>query len=88
MSRLEKLINKAKNYGSYVMHGIIVEIHSNNFALISGCARLVDYKSDRIVIDLGTMTLEIEGMDLEPESLVNGQMAVKGCIAAVKYEIH
>ena len=62
-----------------------VEIHSNKFALITGCRKLKEYSATRIVLSFKKMSLEIEGEGLEPDSLINGEMAVTGTIKGVKF---
>ncbi|MBR6918209.1 MAG: YabP/YqfC family sporulation protein [Clostridia bacterium] len=85
MSKFKKLINKAKYAASCVTYGEMIELHSDRLALISGCRRLCDYKKEKIVLELKNMNVEFVGEDLEPESLINGEMAIKGIIREVKY---
>lgn len=63
-----------------------VEIHSNRYALISGCKKLTEYSDSKITIVMRGMTLTVTGEYLEPESLINGKMAIKGIIKEVRYE--
>ena len=62
-----------------------IEIHSDSLALISGCRTITEYSKEFLKLKLGNLTVIIEGEELEPESLINGQMAVSGIIKGVKY---
>lgn len=62
-----------------------IEIHSNIYMLISGCRKLTEYSDSRVTMTLGRLALVVEGEGLEPESLINGQMAIRGIIKGVRY---
>ena len=85
-NRIKKLITKAKDSAMGLLSDDTLEIHSNKIALISGSRKLKEYKDDRIVLEFRSMILIIEGDCLVPESLINGQMSVKGKISALRYE--
>ena len=82
---IARLARKMKYASSGVFSDAVVEIRSNTLALIGGCVRLTEYSRERIALEFRDMKLEITGRDLEPESLLNGQKAVKGSICEVRY---
>ena len=86
MSKLRKLTARLKAATDEISTDEEIEIHSNRLALISGCRRLTEYNKNSITLEMKDMTVIISGEDLEPESLINGKMAIRGFIAEVKYE--
>ncbi len=84
-NKLSSIIYKTKSIASGMFTDDQVEIISNRYALISGCKKLTEYSSEKIALSFRDMKIEIKGKDLEPESLLNGQMAVKGLIHEVIY---
>ena len=63
-----------------------IEIHSNTHAIITGCRKLTEYGKTRVVLRFRDYDIVITGEDLEPEGLINGQMALSGFITGVTYE--
>ena len=78
-------IKRAKYLAETVLSDDMIEIRSNSYALISGCRKLTEYSKERIALSFRKMNVVITGEDLEPESLINGQMALKGLIREVIY---
>ena len=76
---------RAKFLASNMFSDDQIEIHSNNYALITGCKKLTEYSKEKVTLSFRKMKMEITGEDLEPESLINGQMALKGHILEVRY---
>ncbi len=64
----------------------MIEIHYDRLALITGCRRITEYSDSRLRLQFKNRSAIIEGTCLVPESLVNGQMAVKGNISRVVFE--
>ena len=83
---IKRFIKKFKDVSADLISDEEIEIHSNRFALISGCKKLTEYSENRITLSMRDMTLTVTGEDLEPESLINGKMAIKGIIKEVRYE--
>jgi len=46
---------------------------------------LSEYNENKITLEMHKMTLVIVGERLEPESLINGQMALRGIIKGVSF---
>ncbi len=82
---LSKLFDRAKRLSTELFGDDLIEIRSNNCALISGCRKMTDYNSNKVSMSFKNMRVEITGEGLEPESLLNGQMALKGVIKEVRY---
>jgi len=83
--KLSNLVNRFESIMSDMTSDVQIEIHSNRLMLISGCRKLTEYNTNNVKLLFKKMSLEIEGKDLVPESLINGQMAVRGIIEAVRY---
>ena len=86
MPKIRRITKRLKSVCDEVLSDDEIEIHSNSLALISGCRRLTEYTKHKITLTMKDMTVTISGEDLEPESLINGRMAVRGFICEVKYE--
>jgi len=84
-SRIRDILSKAKAslYGTF--SDVSIELYSNTTAFVTGCTRLKEYSHERISLDFKRISVVIEGEYLEPESLINGQMAIKGIIREVRY---
>ena len=85
-SGLSKLLGGIKLKTNEYFTTDAIEIHSNTSAIITGCRKLTEYGKTRIVLRFREYDLVISGEGLEPEGLINGQMAVKGFITGVTYE--
>ncbi len=77
---------KIKDVSCELLSDAEVEIHSDRFALISGCRKLTEYSEERITLEMKDMTLTVIGEYLEPQSLINGKMEINGVIKEVRYE--
>ncbi len=84
-TKLKDVMKSAKDLASDVFSDDLIEITSNRYAIIGGCVRLTEYNGSVIRISFRDMTVEFLGEDLEPESLINGQMALRGVIREVRY---
>ena len=78
-------MKRAKDLATDIMSDDQMEIHSNRLALITGCKKLTEYSREKVSLSFKNMDVEITGEELEPESLINGQMALRGIIRGVKY---
>ena len=87
-SKFTGLLNKAKYLASDLTYDDQIEIHSNRYVLITGCRKLTEYSKEKVSLSFKDMDVEITGYELEPESLLNGQMALKGVIRGVNYVDH
>ncbi len=83
---LKGFLKKIKDASSSLITEDEVEIFSNRYALISGCRKLTEYSDSKITLSMSGMTLTVVGECLEPESLINGRMAIRGIIKEVLYE--
>ena len=82
---ISDIIREIKNTGDEFVSDDMIEIHSDKLALISGCVRITEYSSEKLSLSFRNKTVTLYGSRLEPESLINGQMAVKGTIRGVTY---
>jgi len=78
-------VKRAKDLATDIMSDDQMEIHSNRLALITGCKKLTEYSREKVSLSFKNMDVEITGEELEPESLINGQMALRGIIRGVTY---
>lgn len=78
-------MKRAKDLATDIMSDDQMEIHSNRLALITGCKKLTEYSREKVSLSFKNMDVEITGEELEPESLINGQMALRGIIRGVTY---
>ena len=62
-----------------------IELHSNRFALISGCKKITEYSDEYLSMVFDDFSVSVSGRDLVPECLINGQMSLRGEINEVKY---
>ena len=83
--RIRGIVKRAKDLATDIMSDDQMEIHSNRLALITGCKKLTEYSREKVSLSFKNMDVEITGEELEPESLINGQMALRGIIRGVKY---
>ena len=84
-NKIPALFNKARSLASDLMRDDQIEIHSNNFALITGCRKLTEYNKNKVALSFRNMDVEITGNELEADSLLNGQMSLTGSICEVRY---
>ena len=78
-------LKRIKNIANDIFSDDSIEIYSGTYALVSGCKKLKEYTKEKIVLSFKNSELMICGNDLEPESLINGQISVRGEIKEVKY---
>ncbi len=83
--RIRGIVKRAKDLATDIMSDDQMEIHSNRLALITGCKKLTEYSREKVSLSFKNMDVEITGEELEPESLINGQMALRGIIRGVTY---
>ncbi len=83
--RIRGIVKRAKDLATDIMSDDQIEIHSNRLALITGCKKLTEYSREKVSLSFKNMDVEITGEELEPESLINGQMALRGIIRGVTY---
>ena len=86
--KLRGIVKRAKDLAVSISSDDEIEIHSNRLALITGCKKLTEYSREKVSLSFGKMDVEITGEELEPESLINGQMALRGIIRGVTYIDH
>ena len=86
--KLRGIVKRAKDLAVSISSDDEIEIHSNRLALITGCKKLTEYSREKLSLSFGKMDVEITGEELEPESLINGQMALRGIIRGVTYIDH
>ena len=82
---LSDVFNRVKHMALDMFSDDQIEIHSNTYALITGCKKLTEYNREKVSLSFRDKRVEITGADLEAESLINGQMALKGTIRGVNY---
>ncbi|MBQ7669513.1 MAG: YabP/YqfC family sporulation protein [Clostridia bacterium] len=80
-----RLVKRIKNIANDIFSDDTIEIYSGAYALVSGCKKLKEYTKEKIVLSFKNSELMISGNDLEPESLINGQISIQGEIKEVKY---
>ena len=80
-----KIRDGAKRIKKDLTSDEMIEIHSNTLALISGCRKISEYTDEHLTLIFKNFTLSITGRDLVPESLINGQMSLRGEIVEVRY---
>lgn len=78
-------IKRIKNIANDIFSDDSIEIYSGTYALVSGCKKLKEYTREKIVLSFKDADLILLGRDLEPESLINGQISIQGEIKEVKY---
>lgn len=64
-----------------------VRIIDRSIAVIEGCKGLVDYRQDRVTMDLGEHTVTFYGSDLVLETLCKGSMNITGIISSAAFDI-
>lgn len=63
-----------------------IEIISDRSLTVNGCRKIVEYGKESIVLRLRGVTVSVSGEDLRPESLINGEIAVRGKIKRVELD--
>ena len=86
--KMRGIVKRAKDLTINITSDDQIEIHSNRLALITGCKKLTEYSREKVSLSFKNMNVEITGEELEPESLINGQMALRGIIRGVTYIDH
>lgn len=63
----------------------LIELYSNNRAVVFDCRCVIDYSDEEIVLDLGSVRLKITGKKLTVDSFVFGQTDIKGQICRLEF---
>lgn len=83
--RQSGILKSLKRISNDIFSDDTVEIHSGSLVYVTGCKKLKEYSKDQIKLSFKKYELVIEGEDLEPESLINGQISVRGTIKGVSF---
>ena len=82
---INKVISAIRKAGDEILIDDMIEIHSGNLALISGCVKITEYSDRKLSFSFKNKKITIIGQHLTPESLINGQMSVSGKIEQVTF---
>ena len=61
----------------------VVELRGNGDLLITGCACILEYDSDKIVVAAGDKVIMITGTDMTMMTFTDSCVCVKGTISAI-----
>ena len=64
-----------------------LRIVDRSIVIVEGCKGLIDYRNDRITIDLGNYAVSVFGKELVMETLTKGSMNVIGKIMSVCFDL-
>ena len=80
-----KIMGSVRSCADGLFSDQLIEFHSNRYVLISGCRKMTEYNENVVKISFGDHEAQITGKRLIPESLINGQMAIRGKIDGVVF---
>ena len=67
-------------------HGSLLTLRGRGQLSFEGGEKIIEYKRERISVEVGSSVLKIEGSGLECVSYSRGRMAVEGVIDSISFE--
>ena len=82
---IDRLSGALETSAEKLVGSLHVELESNRYALIDGCAGVLEYTDSSVRLNTGKFILRFTGRELSLVSMQNGQTMVTGFISGMEY---